>query len=282
MPLISRSKNYLVRKSFKFFEKWAGVHVTPVHFYSPIPTTHELSPGVYNKIFDCDGIDWNKSEQMELLESVKKQAHEFTPQPNRGLSLADAAILYHLIREKKPKMLVEIGSGASTEIAMAALRKNREEGHDFKMYAIEPYPHPDLLKLKDPGFTLLQKDLQKVEIDLIKNTDLLFIDSTHVSRIDSDVNYEILELVPKLKKGALVHWHDIVMPMNYWKDWIDDGNQFWNESYLLHAFLLFNRAFKIVWASNYLKINELEKMKRVFPYLKDNHRLTSFWVERVE
>lgn len=279
---VARSKNYLVKKSFKFFEKWAGIHITPVHFYSPIPTTYELSPKVFKKIYECDGIDWNASEQQSLLKALNQYANEYDPKKNHGLSLADAAVLYHMIRQHKPKTMVEIGSGASTEIALAALKKNRDEGFPFQFYAVEPFPSESLLKVKDSNFTLISKNLQDVDINMLKEADLLFIDSTHVSRIDSDVNYEILELVPKLKKGAIVHWHDIVMPMNYWKEWIDNGNQFWNESYLLHAFMLFNDSFKILWASNYMKLNHFDQMKKTLPYLTESHRLTSFWIQRTK
>jgi hypothetical protein len=276
-----RSKNFAVRKSFKFLEKWAGVHVTPVHFYSPIPTTYALSPKVFAKIYECDGIQWNTPEQTKLLSQYDKYSDEFQPTTNRGLTLVDSAILFHMIREHKPKVMIEIGSGATTEIALSALKKNREEGFDFQFYAIEPYPTSSLLKVSDPGFTLIQKNLQDVPLDLLQKADLLFIDSTHVSRIDSDVNYEILEIVPKLKKGALIHWHDIVMPKNYSKEWIDNGNQFWNESYMLHAFMLYNSAFEIVWASAYMKVNYLQQLKERFPYLNDAHSMTSFWIKRI-
>lgn len=56
------------RKSFKFIEKYLKLHITPVHFYSPVPTTYELNDQIYNKIFDCSGIDWNINGQITYLD----------------------------------------------------------------------------------------------------------------------------------------------------------------------------------------------------------------------
>ena len=117
---------------------------------------------------------------------------------------------------------------------------------------------------------------------MLATADLLFIDSSHVSKIDSDVSYEILEIIPKLKIGSLIHWHDIVIPTNSWKEWIDNGNMFWNESYMVHAFMLFNSSFKTIWTPRYMQFNHYKEMEQIFSYLEKNHHLTSFWIERVK
>jgi hypothetical protein len=87
--------------------------------------------------------------------------------------------------------------------------------------------------------------------------------------------------VPSTKVGCLIHWHDIVIPTNYPKDWTEGAGQFWNESYLLHAFLQYNSAFRIRWAARYVRLLHSSLMRETFSYLEDKHRLTSFWVERV-
>jgi hypothetical protein len=97
------------------------------------------------------------------------------------------------------------------------------------------------------------------------------------------VNYELLEVVPKLKTGAVVHWHDIMMPTNYWEDWTRQGTKFWNESYLLHAFMLFNDTFKIMWASRYMQLNNRLLLKNKFSFFDpDKHRCTSFWIKKIK
>ena len=275
--------HFFARKTFKFWEKYFSLHVTPAHFYSPIPVTHELDPSVFEKQYDCTGIDLNLTEQLDYLHNTFPKYHaEYTPSENSGLSVVDAFSLYVMIREKKPKVMIEIGAGDTTKISLKALKLNQQEGASYKFYSVEPYPRDDIKALRSENFELIHSKLQDVDIELLSSADLLFIDSSHVSKIDSDVNYEILEVIPKLKIGSLVHWHDIVIPTNYWKDWIDNGNQFWNESYMVHSFMLFNESFKTIWAARYMKLNYAEEMRSAFPYLQGDHRLTSFWVERVK
>ena len=175
--------------------------------------------------------------------------------------------------------MIEIGAGETTKISLKALQMNKNEGNSYKFHTIEQYPRDDVKKIQNEDFELIHCKLQDVDIELLSTADLLFIDSSHVSKIDSDVNYEILEIIPKLKVGSLVHWHDIVIPTNYWKEWIENGNQFWNESYMVHSFMLFNESFKTIWAARYMKLNYTNEMQQIFPYLQSNHHLMSFWIE---
>lgn len=285
MSVLKRKMNSLIYRLalrfFGFFERY-GLHVTPVHYYSPIPDTSTLKDEVFEKSFSMTGVAMNDAGQIDWLADVApRYAEEFTPAGNTGLSLVDSAVLYAMIRERKPEVMVEIGSGESTRISLKALEKNREEGHQCIFYAVEPYPQPFLREFRQDWFALIPEKAEDVDIDFLSQADILFIDSSHVCRIGSDVNYELLELVPRLKKGALVHWHDIMIPGNYWQDWTMEGNKFWNESYLLHAFLLFNNAFEVRWASRYAGERLRVEMKQTFPYLTPQHRNTSFWVERV-
>ena len=164
--------------------------------------------------------------------------------------------------------------------SLEALKKNREEGFPFKFYSVEPFPGRGLKQIHDEDFELIERRLQEIEIGLLSCADVFFIDSSHVSKIDSDVNYEILEVIPSLKTGSMVHWHDIVMPQNYWKEWIDDGNMFWNESYMVHSFMLYNNSFKVSWAARYMQINHGAELEKAFDFMKADHRLTSFWIRR--
>jgi predicted O-methyltransferase YrrM len=273
--LLKQTYRKLSGASFRFLE-------TPAHYFSPIPNVTELDPSVYDKIFEARGVDWNvKAQKRYLNKAFPKYAQEYTPTPNTGLSLVDAIVLYCVIREKKPKKMVEIGSGESTLISLQALERNAKEGRDYSFTAIEPYPSNKVKNISEERFRLLQKKLQEVSLEEFKDADLVFIDSSHVCKIDSDVNREILEIVPSLKKGCLVHWHDIVMPGNYWREWMEHGNMFFNESYVVHAFLLYNNAFRILWASRYMQLHHKDLLRRQFPYLEDAHRLSSLWIERI-
>jgi len=94
--------DFLVRtfakKSFKFFERYLKLHITPVHFYSPVPTTYEIAPSVFNKIYDCTGIDWNVNEQIANLELFhSKYNDEYIPAANKDrLSQLDSFMLYSI------------------------------------------------------------------------------------------------------------------------------------------------------------------------------------------
>jgi len=238
---------YCFRKIFRIVESCFGLHITRAHFYSPIPTVGELKPEVFSRTNDCPGIEFDAPGQLDRLACVSgKYLGEYTPRQNSGLAQVDAFILYAFIRKQKPKNMIEVGSGESTMIALAAIRKNAEEGFACKFTAIEPYPKAYLRKIGDRDFLLIAKKVQDVDMSVFLEADIVFIDSSHVSKIDSDVNYEILNIVPRLKVGAMVHWHDIMIPSDYPRAWIESTTKYWNESYVVLAFFLYNHACTII------------------------------------
>lgn len=279
--LRSRIARRLSKGGFRFFERWLDLHVTPNDYYSPIPSVKDIPADLHDRPFSMVGVDMNLKGQLALLDEVLLPLmDEYKPEPNGGLSLADAFVLYALLRARKPALMVEIGGGDSTFISMAALERNRAEGHGCHFTCIEPYPRPFLKEARWPGFELVEAKVQDVPLHVFDGADILFIDSSHVSKVGSDVNHEIFELVPRMKPGSLIHWHDIVIPTNYWRDWTESGTQFWNESYLLHAFLMFNTEFRILWSARWLRLALPGHLEAAFPFLQPGHRLTSFWVER--
>lgn len=282
---MSNLKRTLKRSIFDMAEKFLGIHITPVHFYSPIPSSSEISSEDYLINHPCVGLDFNLDMQLNQLNEVfPKYINEYEPQVNSGLAKVDALVLYSIIRSKKPKLMIEIGSGQSTKIALAALEKNLSEGNDYKFIAIEPYPQPYLKDMTNDKFHLIIKKVQQVEVEVFNDADILFIDSSHVSKIGSDVNYEMLNILPTLKVGALIHWHDIMIPGEYPKTWVEEEKIFWNESYMVHTFMMFNKSFRIIWGAKYFQINHPDKLKEVFPLFSPSdpqQQLSSFWVERV-
>lgn len=278
-------RNFIKKQTFRLAEKHLNVHITPVHFYSPIPNVSELKPDIFTKVNDCVGLELDIKNQLSYMNLIfPKYLKEYFPPVNGGLSQVDAFVLYAMIRNKKPKVLIEIGSGESTKISLSALGRNADEGVVCHFTAIEPYPKIFLKKILSKNFNLIVGKVQDVDIEFLSQADILFIDSSHVAKIGSDVNYEILDIVPRLKVGALVHWHDIMIPIDYPKGWIDSGNMFWNESYMVHAFLLHNKCFRIIWASKYIQINYPDQLRNTFAYFNPGNpdqQLSSFWIERV-
>ena len=135
---------------------------------------------------------------------------------------------------------------------------------------IEPYPE-QVQELVHPGdldrVALLSDPVQQVPLSVfaaLEAGDVLFIDSTHVSRVGSDVNYEIFEILPALQPGVFVHFHDIFYPFEYPLSWVEEGRG-WNEAYVLRAFLEFNDDFEIVLFNDFLAVRAADKIAREMP-----------------
>lgn len=267
----------LYHQFFSFFERH-GVHVTPVHFYQPIPDTRTLADDLWDTPSSLPGVDLNEVAQLDLLENAFPQfreeydalSHDQTEDPNEfffanGLfGGTDALALYCMIRHFRPALLLEVGSGASSLLAAKAARQNG----NTQLMCIEPYPN-DRLCAGFPGLTrLIQEKVQKVGLEAFEQLDagdILFIDSSHVVTIGSDVNYLFLEVLPRLRPGVIVHVHDIFFPMEYRRDWVMNEFRFWTEQYLLQAFLAFNSAYEVLSCNSYLGLKHRALMQATFP-----------------
>jgi len=290
---------------FPFFERF-GIHITRNTFYSPVPDTGTLQDHLWKNHSELVGIDVRKETQLALLSTlVAKFKDEYRNLPlndeqplkpydyyiNNGLfESVDGEILYCMIRYFKPKKIFEIGSGNSTYLSAKAVLKNREEdaGADCNLVAMEPYPNP-VLKAGFPGLSKLLvvkiQDIPTSEFQKLNANDVLFIDSSHVVKLGSDVWYEYLEILPRLNKGVVVHAHDIFLPAEYPKDWVLKNLKFYNEQYLLQAFLTFNNAFEVLWMSHYMHLKHPEHLRSAFPsYGAAGGRVppASFWMRKTE
>jgi hypothetical protein len=245
--------------------------VPPGHFYSPIPNLDEVRENestIFGETPEAiPGIDLAEVSQLQLLDEFKTYYAElpFTANKipdrryffeNSSYSYSDAITLYCMIRHAQPKRIVEIGSGNSSCATLDTNELFFSGG--IKTTFIEPFPEL-LLSLIKPAdketIQLLPKKLQDVDAGVFQSleaNDILFVDSTHVSRINSDVNRILFEILPALKSGVYVHFHDIFYPFEYPKEWVYEGRA-WNEAYALRAFLQFNSAFRIVFFNTYLE-----------------------------
>ena len=240
------------------------------------------------------GIDWNTTEQLKILaEFIFSQELADIPQKksdtldfylnNGAFESGDAEYWYQLIRSIKPKRIFEVGSGHSTLMAIKAIRRNQQQEPNYrcKHVCIEPYEMP---WLEETGVSVVTKkveDIEPVFFSELEENDILFIDSSHTIRPQGDVLFEYLELLPTLNKGVIVHAHDIFSPKNYPKQWLEDEVKFWNEQYLLEAFLSHNNSWKIIGALNYLHHNHYEELKSVAPFLAPDLEPGSFYIQKV-
>jgi hypothetical protein len=284
---------------FKSAETY-GVHILPVHFYSPIPSGGEIESADPDKKFDhIPNLIPNRNEFIELLNELVPFFSELSDIPkeinetddtnfywkNSAFGPLDACIYYSLIRYLKPNRIVEVGGGFSTVIASRALKKNKKGS----LLCIEPFPSRKLVKLHQEGSIELRvekvQNISLQEFSTLSERDILFIDSSHVSKFGSDVNYEVFQILPSLTEKVWVHFHDIFYPSDYPKRWVKNLRLFWNEQYLLLAFLAYNPKFKIRMANNYVG---QELREHCYPYLpyKDpsgdmNEVGGSLWIERI-
>ena len=281
MQIVRRGIGRLAVKLFPLGE-FFGIHVVPDHFYYPIPSTRDLDDSIFEKRSECVGLDWNVATQRFYLKEVfSRFAGEREFKKNRGLSLVDAAILHAMVRYHKPRRLIEIGSGDSTRIVAEACLLNEKEGAPCEFIAIDAYPGA-AMEAGFPGLSrLVKRKVQAVSLREFEGCDLLFVDSSHVVMIGGDVNFLLLEVVPRAKPGCVIHFHDILLPGEYWKEWVRERRLFWSEQYLLWAFLLFNPMFEVIWASRYMHLEDGQAIQAVFPYFEtDRHHITSFWIAR--
>jgi hypothetical protein len=269
-----------------------GFHVTPVHFYQPIPDTQSLPKTVWTRPSELMGINMNDSRQLDLLRrhfpefrdeyeqfpttSAEEPGHFYLN--NHLFDGTDALVAYCMVRHFQPKLIIEVGSGFSSLLLGQAATKN----NSGEVICIEPFPQ-EFLKRGFPGLhSLIEKKVQDVDLDFFSQLgsgDILFIDSSHTVKIGGDVNYLFLEVLPRLKPGVIVHVHDIFFPFDYRRDWVKEEFRFWTEQYLLQAFLAFNSEFEVLMANSYLSYCYRKDLKATFPSLPALGG-GSFWMHR--
>lgn len=287
-----------------FFALWErrGYHITPVHYYQPVPDTRTLSASFQHET-EMVGIDMQPAVQLDLLKTFMRHykaeydalpqgkvtaPHQFTHDPavQTVFRSGDVEMLYAMVRHYKPAHMIEIGSGMTTRLSAQALLKNAEEGYPCNFTAIEPYPD-EVVQAGFPGLTRLIPDpLQAVPLAAfmeLQANDILFIDSTHVLKIGSDVQYEYLEILPRLNKGVIIHIHDIFLPQEYPADWLMKKRWFWTEAYLLQAFLTYNQHFEVLWAGAYMHLKYPNQLQAAFAaYDPTKFFPASFWIRKIK
>ena len=294
-------ENFLWTKLFSFGE-FFGLSILPAHFYSPVPDTRILRKTMkrWNAPSRLAGVNISQEAHEIFLRNLQPYSPETASLPDyqsvtqqglgEGYSEVDAHTLYLMLRHVKPKRMMEVGSGVSTLFALEALAKNGAEGAEKPtVTCIEPYPRRGLLNLADSGKVHLIKDfVQDVPVKTFQELgegDVLFIDSSHVLKLDSDVQYLYLEVLPQLQKGVVIHIHDIFFPFATPEPetWIFRQHQFWNESPLVQAFLAFNPAFEILFCGSYLHHTAPQLLQRTVPAYDPKTKFAgSLWLKKVQ
>lgn len=208
-----------------------------------------------------------------------------------GYPQFDARTLYYMLREHKPRRYLEIGSGLSTYYASMAAARNKADGKPLGITCVEPYPFDRLRSL--PDFELVEGFVQDVPLstfDKLEAGDVLFIDSSHALKIDSDVAFLFMEVVPRVKPGVFVHIHDVHFPYNtpFPADtWLfgERWPVYWQEAMVVQAFLAFNSAFEIQLSTPLVRHHDEQALIGRFedytPLAKDANPPSSLWLKRI-
>jgi len=274
-----------------------GVFPIRDHYYEPIFRASQLSKPLHSER-RLPGISFNLERQLAFVNSLS-WAEELTRFPlrsarrgntspefyfgNGGFESGDAEIWYLVVRNLKPKRIIEIGCGFSTILAHEAVNANSLEvpGYRCQHICIEPYEQPWLENL---GVKVIRERVERLDrstfSDLQEN-DILFIDSSHVLRPQGDVITQILEILPTLQKGVTIHFHDIFSPRDLPHEWLFEFVWFWYEQYLLEAFLSCNPAFEVVCSVNYLKHAHFDCLRRKCVRMTPEREPGSFYIKKV-
>ena len=270
----------------------------PGHFYSPVPSLEEVASrrdALFSTPTELPGIDLNDEGQVELFLKLKEhypaQPFSETRQPgfryffdNDYFRHGEAIIYYCLLRHLQPKRVIEVGSGFSSAVLLDV--NERYFNQDIQCTFIEPFPERLIQLLKETdyeqaGLTIQKHSVQDIPLNVftaLRHNDILFIDSSHVSKIGSDVNHLLFQVLPALDPGVYVHFHDMYYPFEYPEEWVRQG-RFWNEAYLVRAFLQHNRDFEIAFFNSYFRDFHRSYLDQYAPMLAQ-HSGSSLWLRR--
>ncbi len=272
-----------------------------IHYYQPVPEYESVPDEYFVDKQHFPGFSIHKNNVLLMLRNISAFAPECVwPEyvdkegvyfsQNKSFGFSSAVLLHSLIRFYGTRHMVEIGSGYSTLISIEALKRNHP-GSDFRLTCIEPHPPACLSNIGKTHFACIDIVTQKAEnvepaVYLrLRENDILFIDSSHVSKLNSDVNYLYLHILPRLAKGVIIHIHDIYIPYEYPRvHFYGQQKIFWNEQYLLQAFLTNNNEFEIIMPGYFVQADMSEGFRKAFPqYDPLKHRATSsFWLRKTK
>lgn len=270
----------------------------PGHYYSPTVNPNQVKDRGWVKRdlnpLNISGIDldvemmrnwWRDNASVIAATSFPDEddgEHRYFAR-NDIYPIGDASILRTMMLSENPKRIIEIGSGFSSACALDTIE---EYELSTILVLIEPYAQRLRERLRardDARVVVIEKPVQEVELDLFSKLepgDIVFIDSTHVMKTGSDVNYELFSIMPTIPRGVRVHFHDMHFPFEYPDEWIFNKNYSWNEVYAVRAFLMYNEKFKVEFMNHmYFQLCQ-EEIVSVFPRFNDNPG-GGLWIRKI-
>jgi glycosyltransferase involved in cell wall biosynthesis len=295
-PFDSLSDAIEALKAIPFAEiQRAGYHFQANDYYSPLNDVAFLKENIdlWKGRPSPQSIDWRVDEQLMVAQTVGNYVEELRDVPqdhqpgkveycwnNPMWNNTDALVQYGLLRDLKPKRVVEVGCGWSSLLMQRALVRN---GTPCKVTQIEPYPNPALFELFPHDWRLHRSPLQRAPFEIfeaLQAGDICFYDGSHCVKVASDVNWFFFEVLPRLKPGVIIHLHDIFLPDDYPDLWIFERGQTWNEQYLLQAFLMNNHDYKILIANAFLFKTNAKALEGFYRGVQPPYGC-SFWIKKI-
>jgi predicted O-methyltransferase YrrM len=251
----------------------AGVHLTPKHYYTPVPDVRWLRQhtGLWKGAFALTDVDWNLDSQLDRLARIcaphrdEVAGLEFYRRATSdkwgpGYGPIESQVLHCFLRANRPRRVIEIGSGVSTACMLHGLDREAE------LTCIEPFPSAVLREAA--GTRLMARPCQEVPLSVfqeLREGDLLFIDSSHSVKIGSEVPRLYLEIIPSLRPGVFVHIHDIFLPYLYPPDLLTWPFWAWQETVLLAALLTHNPKLEVQFCLSALHHAKAAELRQVLP-----------------
>jgi methyltransferase family protein len=283
--MVSQEAKLRVFRAIRAGAARIGLDVVPKTYYSPIPDLNALPRGIWDTRSELRGIAFDLDAQLRWIEAELAPAMaEFAPpdEPNDSYGPAGAALLHGVVRGLRPRRIVELGSGQSTLIMAAAVERNRADGVATELRVFDPFPsvaRPGL-----PGVAALEPvRAQDVPLDVFTGLaagDVLFVDTTHTVKLGSDVNRIVLDVLPVLAPGVIVHVHDIFLPYEYPRTFAERSGLHWAEQYLLQAYLSGNAGYEVLAAGYALCRDRPDAMRRLAPGWRPGEESSPFWIRR--
>ncbi|MGI8605893.1 MAG: class I SAM-dependent methyltransferase [Gaiellaceae bacterium] len=263
--------------------------------YSPVPAV-ERGDDPWSRSASLVGVDVDLGAQLDFFDSaLGPYLSEFAPpeEPtaegefylwNEYYQAVDAHVLYAMIRHLKPGRVLELGSGFSTLVMAEGCARNASDGHACELISVDPKPRTPLRPGAHARIERRRAESLPLERYLeLAPGDVLFVDTSHAVKLGSEVNMIILEVLPRLRPGVVVHFHDIFLPFEYPRAWFERGT-YPSEQYLLHAFLIENRGYEILLAVHALCRDHPDRVAAAIPTLETDRENypSAFWLVRLD
>jgi hypothetical protein len=263
--------------------------------YSPIPKVPPIGDAVWETPRCMPGLTIDSAAHLQYVRTVLgPYLAEFRPSmaPVTGEAFyldngyygpGDAELLYAIVRHAQPRHILELGAGYSTLVTAQASAMNARDSRPVDFVSVDPDPRIDLSAVAAGLVRLERRCATTVPLEQfmsLEADDILFVDTSHTVKLGSEVNFVVLEVLPRLRSGVLVHFHDIFLPYEYPRAWFARGT-YLAEQYLLHAFLIGNKMYEVVLAAHALARRHRQELEQIVPSVAAvRYGPAAFWLRR--